>query len=92
MNIETRLRKLEEGTPGAYRTFDANGKPAVESDLPAPDWFRASLALLRSRGREAEKEELRRQLRRSVGPDSYKGRLYEVIGAMAEGPVKRGDR
>jgi len=81
-NIEARLRALEEGTPGGYRTFDDDGNVVISSALPAGDWFAAALELLRSKGRRAEKEALRAALERSSGPDNTRGRLYEMVAAL----------
>lgn len=87
-SVESRLEKLEESMPRGYRTFDRNGKPVIESDLPAREWLEWATALLQSRGRTAAKEELRRQLARSTGLDSARGFLYQLVSVLADGPVE----
>jgi hypothetical protein len=88
-NLRKEIAKLSEGVPGGYKTFDADGKVVISSDLPALHWFRWAIELLRSPGRQAEKAELRAQLEASTGEDGDHGHLYEVIAAMACGPVGR---
>ena len=85
MSLENRIKRLEEETPRGYRTFDADGKPVIQSDLPGLEWFAWATELFRSR-RETAKAELRRQLERSVGPDAGGGHLYELALALAYGP------
>ncbi len=86
MNLEARLKSLEDRTPGAYKTFDAARRIVIESPLPAIRWFESATAVIRRGGPEAEP--LRAQLERSTGADGDKGRLYEVVRAMALGPVE----
>jgi hypothetical protein len=88
MNIESRLRALEESTPGGYKTFDRNGNVVINSLLPALGWMQAAEALLASRGNEGDKAALREQLERSEGPDSGRGYLYQLVAALACGPVE----
>ena len=92
-NIEGRLKTLEDATPNGYRTTDSEGNVVIESKLPALAWFRWATKLFHGRGRRAEKDELRKQLARSVGPDGGGGYLYQIIAAQASGPEKteRGD-
>jgi hypothetical protein len=86
-NIESRIAELEDSIPRGYTTFDGNGKPVIQSDLPALEWYMEALALLRSRGREAAKERLRAQLAASVDVDNAGGYLYQMLAALAVGPV-----
>jgi len=86
-SIESRLEELENSMPRGYTTFDGNGKPVIQSDLPALEWYMEALALLRSRGREAAKERLRAQLAASVDVDNAGGYLYQMLAALAVGPV-----
>lgn len=85
-NIEGRIKALEEGTPGGYRTFDENGNVVIDSRLPALEWYQAACQLLRSR-KEQAKVELRSQLARSVRAADG-GRLFEVVAALAYGPME----
>jgi hypothetical protein len=86
-SIESRLEELENSMPRGYTTFDGNGKPVIQSDLPALEWYMEALALLRSRGREPAKERLRAQLAASVDVDNGGGYLYQMLAALAVGPV-----
>jgi hypothetical protein len=85
-NIENRIRALEDSTPKGYTTFDADGRVVIRSELPALEWYLSALELFTSRGRTAQKEELRSQLARSKGSDSSGGRIYEAVAACAHGP------
>ena len=37
-DLDTRLRALENSVPRGYEACDADGKPTIQSDLPALDW------------------------------------------------------
>jgi len=89
MSIDKRIEALEQTVPKGYVTFDADGQPAIQSDLPALEWVQAAQKLLRSRGREAEKAELKKQLTHSVGADGDDGYVYQVVAGMAAGPVRK---
>lgn len=82
MSIATRIRILEERAPQGYTTFDIDGRPVIQSAMDGLDWYESAIALLRSRGRDAEKAALRAQLARSRGDDNGGGRLYELIDAL----------
>lgn len=86
-SIEMRLQALEKSVPRGYGTFNADSQPVIQSDLSALEWMAWTSALLRSRGREAEKAKLRAQLAASTGADGDGGYLYQVAAAMARGPV-----
>ena len=90
-NIENRLRALEESTPKGYETVDAEGRPVIQSELPALQWYIASLKLLQSRGREEEKRVLRSQLARSVSNPGG-SRLHELVAACDAGPFRGSKR
>lgn len=87
MSIETRIRILEERAPKGYGTFDAEGRPVIQSDMDGLDWYMWALELLQSRGRKAEKEKLRAQLAASVDADNAGGRLYELVASFDAGTV-----
>jgi hypothetical protein len=91
LNIETRLRALEERMPKGYTTFNANGVPVIQSDLSALEWMVWAFELLRSPGREAQKRALRALLEASTDVDGDKGYLYLAVAAMAHGPVTAPD-
>jgi hypothetical protein len=78
-SVESRLEKLEEITPRVYTTYDTQGRPVIQSDLPALEWMRGATALLQARGRGAAKAALRAQLARSAGPDGDRGYLYQLV-------------
>jgi hypothetical protein len=86
--IENRLQALEESTPSGYTTFDTEGKPVIQAHLPALEWMQWATKLLQSRGRDAEKAELRRQLARSTGADAGGGHMYQLVSALCVGPVE----
>jgi hypothetical protein len=87
-NLRKEIAKLGESVPGAYKTFNSDGQPVIQSDLPALEWFEWATALLRSSGRKAEKAELRAQLAASTGVDGDGGYLYQAVAVMACGPVE----
>lgn len=64
-NLEGRIAALEEGTPGGYCTYNCDDNVVIDSELPAGEWFSASLNLLRN-GSQEQKATLKSQLRRSV--------------------------
>ncbi len=87
-NFETRLRALEDSIPRGYEAYDAEGKPTIQSDLPALEWYAKAMDLLNSKGRSAEKQELRTQLEHTVGLDNGGGRFYELLAIQIEGPIE----
>jgi hypothetical protein len=84
MNVESRLKALEECAPRGYKTFDRDGKVVIQSTLDALDWYVAAANLLRSVGHQKEKALLISQLTRSAGQDNCGGSLYEMALALAE--------
>lgn len=86
-NLRREIAKLGENVPGNYQTFDADRKVVVNSLLSALEWQQWAVALLTSRGREAEKADLRSQLDRTQGLDNCGGYLYQVVAVLACGPV-----
>ena len=80
------IRVLEAATARGYMTFDLDGQPVIQSDLPALGWYQSVVSLLQSRGHEAEKAALRTALKRSIGPDNGQGALYQLVAAIAFGP------
>jgi hypothetical protein len=87
MNLQGRLKALEEGTPDGYRTLDTAGNIVINSPLPAFAWFKESMRLLKE-GSAAARAALRSQLESSVC-SSGKDHLFEVVRAFAAGPVDR---
>jgi hypothetical protein len=87
-NVRKEIAKLADELPKGYTTFDSDGLPVIQSEMGGLDWFGWATELLNSPGRRAEKARLRDQLERSVGADNGGGRLYEVVAAMATGPVE----
>jgi hypothetical protein len=86
--LQRRITDLVARGPRGYGTCDADGQPVIQSELPGLEWFGAANHLLHSPDHEAEKRALRQQLDRSVGNDNCGGRLYELVAALAHGPVE----
>lgn len=86
MNLQSRLTALEESTADGYRTYDADGQPVIQSDLPTFEWMLKAKETLRN-GTTEQKEILRDQLARSVRANDG-GRLFELIRVMDHGPVE----
>jgi hypothetical protein len=89
MNLENRVRMLEEGTPGGYRTFDRDGNVVIDSLLPAREWFLAAQDLLRNGTRDeraAFKDQLRRSHRATDG-----GHMWEFLLGSTEFAVRKKD-
>jgi hypothetical protein len=87
-NLESRLRELEDSMPRGYTTFDSQGRPIIHSLVTGLQWFKAACDLFDSPGRDEEKELMRQHLAASVGQDNGGGYLYQLIEAMADGPVE----
>jgi hypothetical protein len=87
MNLESRLKSLEESTPGGYSTYDQAGAVVIDSPLPALRWYEWAVNLLREPGHAEEKRMLRAQLARSVRAADG-GHLFEVVCAFAAGPAE----
>lgn len=86
--LQRRIAELVARAPKGYETVDAEGRPVIQSELPALQWYVASLKLLQSRGREEEKRVLRSQLARSVSNPGG-SRLHELVSACDAGPVEQ---
>lgn len=84
MNLETRVRLLENRISDGYQAYGSGGRATIESDLGAPDWYMWAVGLFQS-GSCTAKEELRAALARTVGNDNCGGRLYELVAALAAG-------
>jgi hypothetical protein len=88
LNIEVRIKRLEEEIPEGYGTFDSQGRTLIHSLLPGLQWFRAACGLVAGTGPDEEKKFLRKQLAASVGRDNAGGYLYQLVHALACGSVE----
>jgi hypothetical protein len=84
--LRKEIAELSARLPKGYKTYDANGAVAVQSELDGLAWFDWAMNLLRTRGREKEKKLLGVQLARSRGDDNGGGRIYELFMAAVLGP------
>jgi len=87
MSLKKRMEVLESSVPKGFTTYDANGEPVIESDLDSMEWYLSAVRLFESRGREAEKKQMRAQLKRSVSSNA--GSMHELAAVLYHGPAKR---
>ena len=84
LNLEGRIKALEEGTPGGYRTYDVAGNVVISSSLPTLEWFSWAGSVLSGRSKAA-RAELLEQLAHSARAADH-SLIHEFLLAV-QGPL-----
>lgn len=84
-SIESRIEELEGSIPRGYTTFDSNGRPVIQSNLPLAEWVRWAFSVLSGRRGETRRrllDDLSRSERSADGSllHEYLLAIYEPVG------------